>query len=122
MFNSLRPSPNLSGATCLLTPASQLVRYTTRLMEEADFVVCSGRKFIAGPRGTGFAALSPSFADQLQLADADISGARLNENLQVQILNHRCDCWNDGRETYLEFSDLGIAAARNTRARWCSRV
>ena len=58
---------------------------TTRLMEEADFVVCSGRKFIAGPRGTGFAALSPSFADQLQLADADISGARLNENLQVHI-------------------------------------
>jgi cysteine desulfurase / selenocysteine lyase len=57
---------------------------TTWLMDEADVVVCSGRKFIAGPRGTGFAAVSQSFLENVQVMDGDIRGARLNDHLHVQ--------------------------------------
>lgn len=58
---------------------------TTWLMAHADVAVCSGRKFIAGPRGTGFAAISQRFIEQMQVSDADICGARLNDRLQLQI-------------------------------------
>jgi cysteine desulfurase / selenocysteine lyase len=58
---------------------------TEWLMEEADVVVCSGRKFIEGPRGTGFAAVSQNFLEHVQITDADICGARLNGRLQLRV-------------------------------------
>ena len=58
---------------------------TKQLMVGADVLVCSGRKFIGGPRGTGFAAISERFLLQVHPSDGDISGARLNGALRLQV-------------------------------------
>ena len=75
----------------------------------ADVVVCSGRKFVGGPRGTAFVSLSQRFLDQATPREADICGARINLDLRLKVefpigLMER---WEGNIAGYL---GLGIAA------------
>jgi selenocysteine lyase/cysteine desulfurase len=75
----------------------------------ADVVVCSGRKFVGGPRGTAFVSLSQRFLDQATPREADICGARigLDLRLKVEFPIGLMERWEGNIAGYL---GLGIAA------------
>ncbi len=75
----------------------------------SDVIVCSGRKFLGGPRGTAFAGISERFAAHAVARDGDIRGARppMDDHIHVQSPTALLERWERSIAGEL---GLGLAA------------